>query len=161
LILHSNRRQLKWKLSCNSPTFTSCGELIQNSESHQLEPLNYYRFGFPLQTVSIPNEIAAAKYFHFTEGKSEEEKIAELKKLLETPSGVILFSKLFITPKVTDGMKEVTYVIARLVSDGPARIDPTDAKKLIQSVDCQDLIKPHIYTVPYIYDESFEASRAE
>ena len=160
VILHSNGKQLTWKLSSNSPNFTSRSELIQNRESSKLKSFRYFDWTSRLQTLTIPNEIPEASYLRLNDGKSEEEKLAELRKLLETPSGVILYTKRFIAPKVANGKDEVTYVVARLVSDGPARIAPSDAKKLIQSIDCQDLIEPHIYTEPYIYDESFEASNS-
>lgn len=161
VILHSNRRQLTWNLSSNSPNFSPRTELIQSREANKLETLPYFSWiGARFQTLTIPNEISEASDLRLNDGKSEEEMLAELKKLLETPSGVILYIRRFIAPKVANGKDEVTYVVARLVSDGPARIAPSDAKKLIQSVDCQDLIEPHIYTEPYIYDESFEASNS-
>ena len=161
VILHSNRRQLEWNLTSNSPNFTTRTELIQSREANKLETFPYFSWTGPrLQTLTIPNEIPEASDLRLNDGKSEEEKLAELRKLLETPSGVILYTKRFIAPKVANGKDEVTYVVARLESDGPARIAPSDAKKLIQSIDCQDLIEPHIYTEPYIYDESFEASNS-
>ena len=161
VILHSDQRQLKWNLSSNSQNSTSRSELIQNRESNKLAPFPFANCCLDVQPVIIPNEIPAAKYLRLNEGRSTEEKLAELRKLLETPSGVPLYAKRFISPQVANGKQEATYVVARLVSDGPARIAPSDAKKLIQSVDCQDLIEPHIYTEPYIYDESFEASKPE
>ncbi|MGC6441873.1 MAG: hypothetical protein ACON4H_04355 [Rubripirellula sp.] len=161
VILHSDQRQLKWNLSSNSQNSTSRSELIQNRESNKLAPFPFANCCLDVQPVIIPNEIPVAKYLRLNDGRSTEEKLAELRKLLETPSGVPLYAKRFISPQVTNGKQEATYVVARLVSDGPAQIAPSDAKKLIQSIDCQDLIEPHIYTEPYIYDESFEASQAK